>query len=263
MAGRALFVAIAIPVLVVLAQPGVITSYDPYAVDLSQQLLPSSRAHLLGTDQFGRDELTRLVWGARTTLGAALVVLLLALAFSAVAAVATTMLQPRARNPCLLVLNMCLALPTQVVAIAVIGLLGPGLTNAMVAVIATGWAAPAWLLRGLLASEVNATHVEAARALGASRTRLLVRHVLPGICGRVAIVVSLTFGQFMLTLSALSFLGLGAQPPAAEWGAMLSDAQQFLLTTPLLLVWPSAAIMLVVALSGLMAERVGTALRLS
>jgi peptide/nickel transport system permease protein len=83
-----------------------------------------------------------------------------------------------------------------------------------------------------------------------------VRHVLPGISGRAAVVVSLTFGQFMLTLSALSFLGMGAQPPAAEWGAMLNDAQQFFLTTPLLMVWPSAAIMLVVAVSGLLADGV-------
>ncbi|MBV9581760.1 MAG: ABC transporter permease subunit [Chloroflexi bacterium] len=239
-----------------LVRPDVVARYDPYAVDLSQQLLPSSSAHWLGTDQFGRDEWTRLVYGARTTLGAALLVLLLTLVVSGVMAVATTLPSAGARRPSLLLVNMCLALPTQVVAIAVIGLLGPGLSNAMVAVIATGWAAPAWLLRGLLVTEVNATHVEAARALGARESRVLVRHVGPAIAGRAAIVVSLAFGQFMLTLSALSYLGLGAQPPTAEWGAMLNDAQPFFLTTPLLLVWPAAAIMVCVALSGLLAERV-------
>ncbi len=252
----------AIPALVILVWPGLIGRYDPYAVDLSQQLLPSSRAHWLGTDQFGRDEWSRLVYGARTTLGAALVVLLLAVVLSATVAVATTLPHPGARRPCMLLLNMSLALPTQVVAIAVVGLLGPGLSNAMVAVIATGWAAPAWLLRGLLAGEVHATHVEAAWALGASRTRVLIRHVLPGIAGRAAIIVSLAFGQFMLTLSALSYLGLGAQPPTAEWGAMLNDAQPLFLTTPLLLIWPAAAIMLVVALSGLLAERVENSYRM-
>jgi ABC-type dipeptide/oligopeptide/nickel transport system permease subunit len=254
--GRLFGGGVAIAALILLARPDVLGSSDPYAVDLSRQLLPISRVHWLGTDQFGRDEWTRLAYGARTTLGAALVVLLLTLVLSGVMAVATTLPRPGARRPCQLLLNMCLALPTQVVAIAVIGLLGPGLTNAMLAVIATGWAAPAWLLRGLLVTEVNATHVEAARALGASRSRVLTRHVLPGITGRAAIIVSVTFGQFMLTLSALSFLGLGAQPPTAEWGAMLNDAQPYFLTTPLLLVWPAAAIMLVVALSGLLAERI-------
>jgi ABC-type dipeptide/oligopeptide/nickel transport system permease subunit len=245
----------------VLAWPSLVSSYDPYTVNLNQQFLPSSSAHWLGTDQFGRDEWTRLVYGARGTLGAALVVLLLTLILSGAMAVATTLPRRGTRGAFMLLLNMCLALPTQVVAIAVIGLLGPGLTNAMLAVIVTGWAAPAWLLRGLLAAEVNATHVEAAWALGASRTRLLLRHILPGIGGRAAIVFSLAFGQFMLTLSALSYLGLGAQPPTAEWGAMLNDAQSLFLTTPLLLVWPAAAIMLAVALSGLFAERLDNALR--
>jgi ABC-type dipeptide/oligopeptide/nickel transport system permease subunit len=260
--GRLLLAAVALPTLLVIAWPNAVARYDPYAVNLNQQFLPSSAAHWLGTDQFGRDEWTRLLYGARGTLGAALLVLLVTLAISATMAVATTLPRRGARGACLLLLNMCLALPTQVVAIAVIGLLGPGLTNAMLAVVVTGWAAPAWLLRGLLAAEVNAKHVEAAWALGASQTRVLLRHVLPGVAGRGAIVISLAFGQFILTLSALSYLGLGAQPPTAEWGAMLNDAQSLFLTTPLLLVWPAAAIMLVVALSGLLAEHLDRTLRI-
>ncbi len=234
--------------------PGVLAPRDPYRLDLNRRLLGPSTANWLGTDQFGRDLLSRLIFGARATLGASLLVLATTtVAATGVALVAT--LGPRpARTVTLRLIELFLALPQLIVAFAIVGVLGPGFLNTLLALAITGWAGEARVLRALLAAEVRAPYVEAARSVGASRSRIVARHVLPAVAGRAAVVLSLRLGQTILVLSSLSFLGLGAQPPSPEWGAMLSEAQPFLLRAPALMILPGLAVVLTVALSNVLAD---------
>jgi ABC-type dipeptide/oligopeptide/nickel transport system permease subunit len=240
-------------VLVGLAAPW-LAPHDPVLVDLNHRLQPPVLGYPLGTDQFGRCIFSRLLYGARATLGSAFATLLVTLAAAGIVATATTFAPPRVRRVCVRLLELAQALPTLVVAVAVVGVLGPGLVNAMVAVAITSWAAPARVLRALLLGEQQAMHVAAARAVGASPVRVLFRHVLPGVVGRAAVLFATYLGQIMLTFSALSFLGLGPQPPLPEWGAMLSEGRPYFWTQPSLMLIPGLAIVLAVAATNVVAD---------
>lgn len=234
--------------------PGALAPQDPYRLDVTRRLLAPSRANLLGTDQFGRDLLSRLIFGAHATLGASLLVLGLTTIVGTAVALAAALGPRPVRVVALRLIELFLALPQLIVAFAIVGLLGPGFFNTLLALTVTGWAGEARLLRGLLAAEVGAPYVEAAQAVGSSRSRIVGRHVFPAVCGRAAVVLSLRLGQTILALSSLSFLGLGAQPPSPEWGAMLSEAQPYLLRAPALMIWPGLAVVLTVALSNVLAD---------
>jgi ABC-type dipeptide/oligopeptide/nickel transport system permease subunit len=228
--------------------------HDPYLVDLNRRLEGPSATFPLGTDQFGRCTLSRLLYGARATLGTALLVLVATVGLSGTVGGAASVGPRWARRAGAWVLDVGQSLPTMVVAVAVVGLLGPGLANAMVAVVVTVWAPPARLLRALFLGESRAAHVDAARALGASPARVFARHLLPGVVGRGAVVFATYLGQIILTFSALSFLGLGPQPPAAEWGAMLNEGRPFFWTHPSLMVLPGVAIVVAVGACNLLAD---------
>jgi ABC-type dipeptide/oligopeptide/nickel transport system permease subunit len=237
---------------------GIIAPHDPNVVRLEGQLQPPSLRYPLGTDQFGRCVLSRLIYGARTTLGAATVVLLASSA--AAASLAAASLRPRLRAAALRLLDLGLALPSLVVAIAVVGLLGPGTASAMLAVGVTSWPAPARLVRALLVQESSAGYVLAARALGASPARIIWRHVARGVAGRVAVVAALSLGRIVLAFSSLSFLGLGPQPPVAEWGAMLQESRLLFFRVPALMIWPGLALALVVGAATALAEGLAAAM---
>lgn len=239
---------------VVLIDPGVLTPYNPLKIDLAARFQGFSRSHPFGTDEFGRDLLSRLLYGARMTLGGAALLLAAGVVISAIAALLATFGPRPVRVVVLRVIDLFLALPQLVVAFAVVGLLGPSFANTLIALAVTGWAAEARVFRGLLAAPVNAPYVEAAFAAGGTRRRIVWHHVLPAVTGRAAVVVSLRLGGTILALSALSFLGLGAQPPAPEWGAMLSEAKTFLYTDPALMIVPGVAVALTVAASNLLAD---------
>lgn len=239
---------------VVVIDPGVLTPHDPLKIDLAARFQGFSRSHLLGTDEFGRDVLSRLLYGARMTLGGAALLLAAGVVISAIAALLATFGPRFVRVVVLRLIDLFLALPQLVVAFAVVGLLGPSFVNTLIALAVTGWAAEARVFRGLLAAPVNAPYVEAAIAAGGTRPRIVWRHVLPAVTGRAAVVVSLRLGGTILALSALSFLGLGAQPPAPEWGAMLSEAKTFLYTDPALMIVPGIAVALTVAATNLLAD---------
>lgn len=241
---------------VVALMPGALAPDDPYRLDLANRLTGPSASHWLGTDQFGRDLLSRLIWGTRATLGASLLVLAATTMIGGAVAVGATFGSRPLRIAALRMIDLFLALPQLIVAFAIVGLLGPGFLNTLIALAVTGWAGEARVLRGLLAAQAGATYVEAAKAVGASRCRLLGRHVLPAITGRAAVVVSLRLGHTILALSSLSFLGLGAQPPSPEWGAMLGEAQAYLLRDPALVIVPGLAVVLTVAASNILADTV-------
>lgn len=238
-------VVVAALVLGALAAP-LVAPGDPTAVHLEARYAKLSPAHPLGTDDIGRDLLTRLLFGARWSLGGALavtvLVVLIGMGVGAVSGYCGGVVDTMAMR----VVDALLAFPALLLALAVVGVLGPGLRGLLLALVATGWAGYARVVRGLVLSLRERAYVEAAKAAGASRGKILVRHILPNVVPTVVVLATLEIGQLILALAALGFLGLGAQRPTPEWGAMLNDGRALLFTHPELMIYPGVAISLAV-----------------
>lgn len=234
-----LFVAIAI--LAPLISP-----YDPIATSWSAIRVAPSAAHWMGTDEIGRDEMSRVIFGARASLLAGVVSVLLAAAIG----VPTGLLAGFAGGwiDALLsrLVDAMLAIPFLVLAIALAAVLGPNLRNAMIAIGIT--TAPIFMrvARGSTLDVMTHDYIEAARAVGNPAWRIAVRHVLPNIFPPILVQATLSIATSIIAEASLSFLGLGEQPPTAAWGAMLNAAQQFLTLAPWLAIFPGVAIFLTV-----------------
>ena len=224
----------------------VVSPHEPDAVDIVARLAPPSRDHLLGTDALGRDLFSRIVFGARWSLGAAFVVTALVSAIGVAVGAASGYLGGRVDAVAMRVVDALLAFPAILLALAIVGVLGPGLRPVLAGLVMVGWAGYARVVRGIVLAVRENEYVTAARAVGGTDAHVLRRHVLPNVVSPVVVLASLEMGQLILALAGLSFLGLGAQPPAPEWGTMLNDGRVFLLTAPQLMIYPGVAISLVV-----------------
>jgi ABC-type dipeptide/oligopeptide/nickel transport system permease subunit len=256
LAGAALLAVIA---LACLAAP-LLAPSDPVRVDLGARFQGQSRAHPMGTDNFGRDILARVLHGGRVSLGVAAVATLVSLAVGLVLGGAAGYAGGRIDDLVMRLVDLTSAFPRLVLAITVAGLLGAGLTSVVVAIVAVSWAWYARVVRGMVLQAREEAYVLAARSLGASTPRILLRHVLPAIVGQVAVLTSLDFGRIILAISALSFLGLGIRPPAPEWGAMLSESRLFFARNPDLMLYPGLAIFLTVLGANLLGDALRDAL---
>jgi len=234
--------------------------YSPTAPHYADSLEGPGTRYLLGTDNLGRDELSRLLYGARLSLGA----VLLATTAIMVVGVAVGLISGYYRGPVdsviQRVLEILLAFPSLVLALAIVGILGPGLTSVLIAVVAVGWVSYARLVRAMVLSVREQPYVEGARAVGARGPRIMLRAVLPNIIPPVIVLASLEVGALLLTISALSFLGLGAQPPTPEWGTMLNQARPFFQSNPHLMIAPGLAIALTVLAFNLIGDGLRDAL---
>lgn len=219
---------------------------DPGAVDGARRLLPPSSDAWLGTDNLGRDILSRLIWGARLSLGTAALATVLILTIGVGAGLIVGYYGGLVDDLLMRVVDVILAFPALILALAIVGILGPGIGSVMIAVVSVAWADYARVMRGLVLAARERQYVEAARAVGARDARILVRHLLPNVFAPIVVLASLEMGGLILTVSALSFLGLGAQPPTPEWGAMLNDGRPFIFAAPQLMLYPGIAISLVV-----------------
>lgn len=227
---------------------------DPNAADVTARLAPPSRSHLLGTDQLGRDVAARLLHGARVSLVLAAATTaataVLGLALGLLAATSHRLVDSLVMR----VVDVVQALPGLLLALALVGVLGPSLRNLVIAIVAVWWAGYARMVRAIALSARERDYVEASRALGASEWRLLRRHILPSVLGPAVVLTTLDLGRTLLAVSGLSFLGLGARPPSPEWGAMLSEARSYLDQAPQLLLYPGLAITLFVLASNLLGD---------
>lgn len=216
--------------------------HDPTAVQPALRLAGPSFEHPLGTDALGRDLLSRLLVGARWSLGTAALatvsVVLIGVAVGLVSGYYGGVIDAIAMR----VVDALLAFPTLLLTLAIVGTIGPGLRGVFLGLVAVAWADYARVVRGSVLAVREREYVEAARAAGATDRRLLLRHVLPGVLSPVMVLATLEMGQLVLALSGLSFLGLGAQPPTPEWGAMLNDGRTYFLTAPGLMLYPGIAI---------------------
>lgn len=223
-----------------------VAPHDPDAQDLPASLEPPSAGHWFGTDDLGRDLASRVIVAARADLTIVGLGMLLALVIAIPVGVAAGFGRGTADRALMGVSDAALTFPSLVLAIVLVSLFGAGVRSVILAVGLTTAPALARLIRGLVLMTAHAEYVEAARALGGTPGRLIGRHILPNIGGRVVVYATLMGSYAILTVTALGFLGVGVQPPAAEWGNMLAATRTYLATAPWLLAAPGGAIVLFV-----------------
>jgi len=237
-----------------------LSTHDPTEVTLANKFAEPGLDHPLGCDHLGRDVLSRLLHGARTSLGAvaviAGVILLLGFAVGATAGYAGGVLDSTLMRIC----DVFLTFPTFILAMFMIGVLGTGIVNVILAVSLTHWAWYARIIRSLVLALKNREHVLAARVSGTGRFMTMVRHILPPVFAQLAILATLDIGHMMMHVSGLSFLGLGVRPPTPEWGVMIADARQYVWTHPELIMYPGLAIFVTVMAFNLLGDALRDAL---
>jgi peptide/nickel transport system permease protein len=217
---------------------------DPARLDLTGRLMGPSAAHWFGTDELGRDILSRILFGARISLIVAVSVVGLSLAVGiVVGAVAGFYGGWTDTLVNVYVTNAFMALPGILLAIAFVAFMGPGLGNVILALAISGWVGYARLVRAQVMAVKEREFVEAARALGASDLRVMVRHILPNILQPLIVQAAIGMAGAVLAEATLSFLGLGVPPPTASWGSMLNDARSHLFDSPHMVVFPAIAVM--------------------
>jgi peptide/nickel transport system permease protein len=236
-----------------LAAPS-LAPYDPIATAPVDQLQPPSLNHLLGTDLFGRDVWSRVLWGGRLSLGAGTVAVALAVLPGGLVGLLAGYAGGRLDSVLMRVIDVLLAFPSLLLALTIVALLGPGLVSVALAVGLAGIPRFARLVRASALGVRSEPYIEAARVTGCRPARILLTHVAPNVREVVIPLVSLEFGYVLLNISALSFLGLGAQPPTPEWGAMLAEGRALLRHAPWVPTAPGVAITLSVLAFNLLGD---------
>jgi peptide/nickel transport system permease protein len=220
-----------------------LSPYDPVAVNLSNKLLPPSHDHIFGTDEMGRDILSRVIAGSRISLRIAITVVAFAFTFGTTLGTVAGFYGGAIDEILMRITDMFLSIPALVLALVIAAALGPSLYNLMLSLCATWWPWYTRLVRGETLSVREKQYVESARMVGLSDLRLLFRHILPNCLAPVIINASMDMGYVILTAAGLSFIGLGAQPPSPEWGAMLSFGRNYMQEAWWLATFPGLAIL--------------------
>lgn len=233
-------VLVAAVVLVALGAP-LLAAHDP-AAQIATPLLRPGGGFPGGTDQLGRDELSRIIFGARVSLYVGVLAVAVALALGGTAGILAGFYGGWIDNITMRVMDVLFALPALVLAIAITAVLGPSLTNVMLAIGIVYAPTFARIARGPALAVVRLPYVEAARAIGASTPAIMLRHILPNVSAPLLVQTTVSLSTAILTEAALSFLGLGTQPPTPSWGLMLSDARQYMLIDPWVAILPGLAI---------------------
>ncbi|WP_303868662.1 nickel transporter permease [Acetobacterium wieringae] len=250
------FLILVILLLLVAAFAPQIVPYDPCAQDLMNALQPPSAEHPFGTDRYGRDMLSRVVMGAQTTIYAALLLVGIITVFGTLVGIFCGYKGGKIDSLIMRISDVFLAFPGMVFAIAVAGVLGGGINNAVVALACISWPKFARLARGQALSVKTMPYIAAAKLSGSGPLKIVFKHILPNITGPILVTATLDIGTMMMELAGLSFLGLGAMPPIAEWGSMMSDGRSMLQTAPWVILAPGCAIFITVMLFNLLGDTV-------
>lgn len=227
---------------------------DPFTANMSVRLSSPSLAYPLGTDHMGRCILSRLIVGSQSTLGITGLVVITVIMIGIPIGLVTGYRGGRIDTAFMRLADGLLALPEFILAIAIAGFLGPSLINLMMSIVFVKWIGYTRVVRGIALSERSKEYVLAAKVGGSSDWKIIRRHLLPQIVSPVLVLATLDIGKVILIISSLSYLGLGAQPPAAEWGAMLNDGRPYFQTAPELMIYPGLAIFFVVFSFNLIGE---------
>jgi peptide/nickel transport system permease protein len=245
--GAMVGLAILVLVLLLALFADLIMPYDPLKPYPVNALEPPSAAHLFGTDDIGRDIFSRVIAGSRISFQVALMVLTVASAIGVTLGAIAGYYGGLLDEAIMRLADVFFAFPHFLLAMAIVAALGPGITNAMLAIAIVYWPRYARLVRGSILSVKNQTYVEAARALGTTDLRVVSRHILPNAVAPLLVQATMDAGIAILTTASLSFIGLGAVPPMAEWGAMVAQGRQFITSAWWVPAFPGLAISLTVA----------------
>lgn len=223
-----------------------IAPHDPIEQNLDKRLLTPCREYPMGTDDLGRCLLSRIIYGARVSLQLSVIVVGIITVIGVTLGLISGYYGGIVDEIIMRLVDVVLAFPGIILALAVAGALGPGLFNVMLALAMVGWTGLARVVRGSVLSVKQKEFVESARALGCSDLHIMTRHILPNVMAPVIVLATLDMAFIILAAAGLSFLGLGAQPPTPEWGSMLNNGRAFMRTAPHLTTFPGLAIMVAV-----------------
>jgi len=235
-----------------------ISPYDPLSVDIKRRLVPpawmegGSREHLLGTDQVGRDLLSRVIWGGRVSLLAGTTTVILSSVIGVCFGLAAGYFGGRVDWSIMTVINVMLTFPFVLLALAVIAVLGPSLSNMVKVLAVTGWPVYARIVRAETLALRERDFVVAAKALGMSHLRIIIGQILPNLVSPIVVVATLQIAQVIILESTLSFLGLGIQPPTPAWGNMLGEGRVYMLNSWWIAAFPGLAIFITTLVLNLM-----------
>jgi peptide/nickel transport system permease protein len=228
--------------------------HDPTLTNLDGRLREGSFQHPLGTDHLGRDVLTRLLLGGIQTIGYSSLALIVALIIGIPFGLISGYKRGLVDRIFMRIADGFLAFPDTIVAIVLSGLLGPGIGNLVLAIVLVKWVSYTRLVRSTVLSESQKDYVLVAKTNGLSSLKVMRKHLFPHIVGNVLVLASLDLGKIILLISSLSYIGLGAQPPTPEWGAMLNDSRPYFESKPELMIYPGLAIVVVVLLTNMLGD---------
>ena len=250
------FAGLAAALLLITIFAKYICPYDPYAQDLTQAMQPPSAAHLMGTDTYGRDMLSRVLIGAQTSISSTFALVAIITVFGTVVGIFCGYYGGIVDSVMMRISDVCLAFPGLVFAMAVAAILDGGVRNAVIALALISWPKYSRIARGQTLSIKNLPYMQASQLAGDSVLQMIFRRVLPNIAGPILVTSMLDIGTMMMEIAGLSFLGLGAQPPVAEWGSMMSSGRSMLQTYPWIVLSPGLAIFVSVVIFNLLGDTI-------
>ena len=250
------FAGLAAALLLITIFAKYICPYDPYAQDLTKAMQPPSAAHLMGTDTYGRDMLSRVLIGAQTSISSTFALVAIITVFGTVVGIFCGYYGGIVDSVMMRISDVCLAFPGLVFAMAVAAILDGGVRNAVIALALISWPKYSRIARGQTLSIKNLPYMQASQLAGDSVLQMIFRHVLPNIAGPILVTSMLDIGTMMMEIAGLSFLGLGAQPPVAEWGSMMSSGRSMLQTYPWIVLSPGLAIFVSVVIFNLLGDTI-------
>ena len=248
------FAGLATALLLITIFAKYICPYDPYAQDLTQAMQPPSAAHLMGTDTYGRDMLSRVLIGAQTSISSTFALVAIITVFGTVVGIFCGYYGGIVDSVMMRISDVCLAFPGLVFAMAVAAILDGGVRNAVIALALISWPKYSRIARGQTLSIKNLPYMQASQLAGDSVLQMIFRHVLPNIAGPILVTSMLDIGTMMMEIAGLSFLGLGVQAPTPEWGAMLNEAKNVMTSNPVQMIAPGIAIVVLVCVFNLMGD---------
>ena len=250
------FLVLAIGLVILAVFSDQLCPYDPYAQDLASALQPPSLQHPMGTDTYGRDMLSRVISGARASIFSTFILVAVISVFGTVVGVCSGYYGAVMDSVMMRISDVCLAFPGLVFAMAIAAILGGGIQNAIIALAVISWPKYSRIARSQTLALKNEPYIHAALLAGDNSGQIMIRHVLPNMLGPVLVTAMLDIGTMMMELAGLSFLGLGAQIPMAEWGSMMSSGRSMIQTYPWVVLSPGIAIFVSVVIFNLLGDTI-------